>query len=142
MCLATMVDDLNDYNEDLMGHPQVLTPNIKKFSETALSFTNAYSNDPMCGPSRASMFTGVYPHISSHLWQYNWKNNEVLKNTKTIMEKFKENDNRTNKILENVGMLVPTLYRSQPNVRYEPFGMTPALWGLRASKSVRDVGVM
>ena len=46
----------------------------------------------MCGPSRASMFTGVYPHISSHLWQYNWKNNEVLKNTKTIMEKFKEND--------------------------------------------------
>ena len=90
--LLIMVDDLNDYNEDLMGHPQVLTPNIKKFSETALSFTNAYSNDPMCGPSRASMFTGVYPHISSHLWQYNWKNNEVLKNTKTIMEKFKEND--------------------------------------------------
>ena len=46
----------------------------------------------MCGPSRASMFTGVYPHISSHLWQYNWKDNDVLKNTKTIMEKFKEND--------------------------------------------------
>ena len=42
--LLIMVDDLNDYNEDLMGHPQVLTPNIKKFSETALSFTNAYSN--------------------------------------------------------------------------------------------------
>ena len=74
--LLIMVDDLNDYNEDLMGHPQVLTPNIKKFSETALSFTNAYSNDPMCGPSRASMFTGVYPHISSHLWKDNWKNNE------------------------------------------------------------------
>ena len=59
-----------------------------------------------------------------------------------VFEKFKENDNTTRKILENVGILVPTLYRSQPNVRYEPFGMTPALWGLRASKSVRDVGVM
>ena len=44
----------------------------------------------MCGPSRASMFTGVYPHISSHFWQYNWKNNEVLKNTKTIMESLKK----------------------------------------------------
>ena len=26
--LLIMVDDLNDYNEDLKGHPQVLTPNI------------------------------------------------------------------------------------------------------------------
>ena len=75
--LLIMVDDLNDYNEDLNGHPQVITPNIKEFSKTATSFINAYSNDPMCGPSRASMFTGVYPHISSHLWQYNWKNNEI-----------------------------------------------------------------
>ena len=24
-----MTDDLNDYNEDLMGHPQVISPNIK-----------------------------------------------------------------------------------------------------------------
>ena len=90
--LLIMVDDLNDYNEDLKGHPQVISPHLKEFSKTATSFQNAYSNDPMCGPSRASMFTGVYPHISSHLWQYNWKDNDVLKNTKTIMEKFKEND--------------------------------------------------
>ena len=32
--LLIMVDDLNDYNEDLKGHPQVLTPNIKEFSKT------------------------------------------------------------------------------------------------------------
>ena len=30
--LLIMIDDLNDYNEDLNGHPQVITPNIKKFS--------------------------------------------------------------------------------------------------------------
>ena len=32
--LLIMVDDLNDYNEDLKGHPQVLTPYIKEFSKT------------------------------------------------------------------------------------------------------------
>ena len=87
-----MIDDLNDYNEDLMGHPQVISPNIKDFAKTAVSFKNAYSNDPMCGPSRSSMLLGVYPHNSSNFWQKSWLQNEVLSITKTIMEKFKEND--------------------------------------------------
>ena len=90
--LLIMVDDLNDYNEDLMGHPQVISPNIKDFAKTAVSFKNAYSNNPMCGPSRSSMLLGVYPHNSSNFWQKSWLQNEVLSNTKTIMEKFKEND--------------------------------------------------
>ena len=90
--LLIMVDDLNDYNEDLNGHPQVITPNIKNFAKSAVSFKNAYSNDPMCGPSRSSMLLGVYPHNSSNFWQKSWLQNEVLSNTKTIMEKFKEND--------------------------------------------------
>ena len=86
-----MTDDLNDYNEDLMGHPQIISPNIKKLADSGLSFINAYSNDPMCGPSRSSMLTGVYPHNSSNFWQKPWFNNNVLNNTKTMMEKFKEN---------------------------------------------------
>ena len=86
-----MTDDLNDYNEDLKGHPQIISPNIKKLADSGVSFTNAYSNDPMCGPSRSSMITGVYPHNSSNFWQKPWFNNEVLNNTKTIMEKFREN---------------------------------------------------
>ena len=86
-----MTDDLNDYNEDLMGHPQIISPNIKKLADSGVSFVNAYSNDPMCGPSRSSMITGVYPHNSSNFWQKPWFNNDVLNNTKTIMEKFREN---------------------------------------------------
>ena len=85
-----MTDDLNDYNEDLKGHPQIISPNIKKLADSGVSFTNAYSNDPMCGPSRSSMITGVYPHNSSNFWQKPWFNNDVLNNTKTIMEKFRE----------------------------------------------------
>ena len=86
-----MTDDLNDYNEDLMGHPQIISTNIKKLADSGVSFINAYSNDPMCGPSRSSMITGVYPHNSSNFWQKPWFDNNVLNNTKTMMEKFKEN---------------------------------------------------
>ena len=86
-----MVDDLNDYPEIFNGHPQAKTPNIKKLANSGTSFLNAYTNDPMCGPSRASMITGVYPHNSSNFWQDSWLKNKVLSNTKTIMEKFKEN---------------------------------------------------
>ena len=86
-----MVDYLNDYPEVFNGHPQSKTPNIKKLASSGVSFLKAYSNYPMCGPSRASMITGIYPHNSSNFWQESWLKNEVLSNTKTIMEKFKEN---------------------------------------------------
>ena len=86
-----MVDDMNDYTEVFDGHPQAKTPNIKKLANSGTSFLKAYSNDPMCGPSRASMIMGVYPHNSSNFWQESWLKNEVLSNTKTIMEKFMEN---------------------------------------------------
>ena len=36
-----MTDDLNDYNEVLKGHPQVITPNIKKLSDSGTSFIKA-----------------------------------------------------------------------------------------------------
>ena len=86
-----MMDDMNDYPEVFDGHPQAKTPSINRLSDSGTSFLRAYSNDPMCGPSRASMILGVYPHNSSNFWQESWLKNEVLLNTKTIMEKFKEN---------------------------------------------------
>jgi len=89
--LLIMVDDLNDYTEIFKGHPQIKTPNIKKLAQSGTSFLKAYTNDPMCGPSRASMISGVYPHNSSNFWQESWQKNIVLTNTKNIMEKFREN---------------------------------------------------
>ena len=86
-----MTDDLNDYNEVLKGHPQAITPNIKKLSDSGTSFMKAYTNNPICGPSRSSFLSGIYPHNSLNFWQKPWYNNDVLANTKTIVEKFKEN---------------------------------------------------
>ena len=42
-----MTDDLNDYNEVLQGHPQVITPNIKKLSDSGVSFKSIYKQPYM-----------------------------------------------------------------------------------------------
>ena len=87
--LLIMVDDLNDCIETLMGHPQSLTPNISKLGQSGVTFFNAHTNAPMCGPSRSSMMTGVYPHHSLNFFQDPWYNNKVLNNTRTLSEQFR-----------------------------------------------------
>ena len=87
--LIIMIDDLNDCITDWGGHRQSLTPNMKRFAESGVSFKRAYTNAPMCGPSRASLFTGIYPHHSRNYYQAPWFRNEVLSNSRTMMEQFK-----------------------------------------------------
>ena len=40
----------------------VNTPNIDKFAEKGIKFTNYFCTAPQCSPSRASMFSGLMPH--------------------------------------------------------------------------------
>jgi len=87
--LFIMVDDLNDNIGILGGHSQAKTPNMDRLAQSGASFIQAYTNAPMCGPSRASLFTGVYPHHSNNYFQAPWFKNEVLNNTRTMMEQFK-----------------------------------------------------
>jgi len=42
-------------------HPVVETPNIDRLAERGIHFTDAYCPSPVCGPSRASIFSGRYP---------------------------------------------------------------------------------
>lgn len=87
--LLIMVDDLNDNIGLLKGHPQALTPNMDRLAQSGTSFLQAYTNAPMCGPSRASLFTGIYPHHSNNYFQEPWFRFETLINSRTIMEQFK-----------------------------------------------------
>jgi arylsulfatase A-like enzyme len=43
------------------GNNNMRTPNIDKFASTSILFNEAYCNVPVCGASRASMLTGLYP---------------------------------------------------------------------------------
>lgn len=49
-----------DYS--FMGHPHIQTPNIDRLARESLTFTRGYDTAPLCGPSLASIITGLYPN--------------------------------------------------------------------------------
>lgn len=44
------------------GNEGMKTPNLDKLASEGLRFERAYSCQPVCGPARAALFTGQYPH--------------------------------------------------------------------------------
>ena len=55
------IDDWNDWNSVLEGHPQAITPNLERFAERSVTFTRAICSSPVCFPSRTSIFSGLHP---------------------------------------------------------------------------------
>ena len=96
--LFIITDDLNDAAGLLGGHPQSLTPNIDRLARQGVNFTRAYTNSPLCAPSRASFLSGIYPHRSGYTGaklepgkgRNHWQNNPTLSQSKTMMQYFDE----------------------------------------------------
>ena len=59
MCDQLRADYLSCY-----GHPYLRTPHIDSIAAKGVRFSRAYCQDPLCGPSRASFYTGRY--VASH----------------------------------------------------------------------------
>jgi arylsulfatase A-like enzyme len=62
--LFIAIDDLNDWVGCLNAHPQAKTPHIDRLAKQGALFTNAHCQGPICGPSRASLLSGLYPHTT------------------------------------------------------------------------------
>jgi len=44
----------------------IKTPNIDQFAQDGVAFTNCFTVNPVCGPSRCCTFTGQYVHSNNH----------------------------------------------------------------------------
>lgn len=62
--LFIMCDQLRWDYLSCYGHLKLNTPNIDSLAARGVRFDNAYCQAPICGPSRASFYTGRYQ--SSH----------------------------------------------------------------------------
>jgi len=65
--LFIMTDQLRWDYLSCYGHPHLKTPNIDNLAKKGILFESAYVQSPVCGPSRASYYTGrtVFSHGST-----------------------------------------------------------------------------
>lgn len=93
--ILIICDDLNDAIHGMGGHPQAITPNIDELCNQGVRFINAQCNAPLCGPSRASLWSGLYPHTTGYFGysqqENHWRKNETLQNTVTLFEHLSYN---------------------------------------------------
>ncbi len=73
--LFIVSDDLNDFL-GCYGNPLAKTPNIDRLAARGTLFQRAYCTFPLCGPSRNSMLTGLYPNSTGIL-----RNQELFRQT-------------------------------------------------------------
>lgn len=64
--LFLVSDDLNNFL-GTYGDPRAKTPNIDRLAARGVRFEHSYCAFPLCGPSRNSFLTGLYPNSSGIL---------------------------------------------------------------------------
>jgi arylsulfatase A-like enzyme len=100
--LFIMADDLNTALSGY-GHVQCKTPNLDKLAETGMSFTRAYCQFPICGPSRASIMSGQYPEKNGVLGN----GGNVEEDRVTLPRHFKNHGYWTGRVSKIYHMGVP-----------------------------------
>lgn len=60
-----------------LGHDHMETPNLDRLAREGAAFSNMYVTSPSCAPSRASLFSGTYPHTNGVFrndepWTWTW----------------------------------------------------------------------
>lgn len=103
--LLIMSDDLNTALSGF-GHPQCRTPSLDKLASRGLRFENMHCQYPVCGASRASMMTGLYPYTNGMLGNSGVLR-ENLPNVVTLSQLFRKNGYHVGRVSKIYHMGIP-----------------------------------
>ena len=104
--LFIISDDLNVSAVSSYENGLSRTPNIDKLASSGLRFSSAYCNYPVCGPSRASLMSGYYPHATETFGYVSGREN-IGPERKMLPELFRENGYYTARVSKIFHMGVP-----------------------------------
>ncbi len=98
--LFISIDDLNTWISPIHHFSNVKTPNFNRLAKMGVTFTNAHVQAPLCGPSRASVMTGLRPSTTGIYGmipddEIRREGNPATKDITFLPEYFKENGYHT-----------------------------------------------
>lgn len=103
--LLLMADDLNTALSGF-GHPQCKTPRLDELANRGVRFENMHCQYPVCGSSRASMMTGLYPYTNGMLGNSgNLRKN--LPDVVTLSQLFRNNGYHAGRVSKIYHMGIP-----------------------------------
>jgi arylsulfatase len=81
-----------------LGNPNARTPNLDRMAAKGVLFENCSTNNPVCIPSRKSIFSGLYPHQHGSLTN---QQHDLLNLPGTMLDHFRKLGYRTGYIGKN-----------------------------------------
>lgn len=103
--ILLLSDDLNTALSGF-GHPQCKTPHLDKLAERGVRFENMHCQYPVCGASRASLMTGLYPYTNGMLGN-SGNLRENMPDVVTLSQLFRNNGYNAGRVSKIYHMGIP-----------------------------------
>lgn len=104
--LFIISDDLTATAVSSYENKACATPNIDQLAAEGIRFTKAYTQYPVCGPSRASLLSGYYPNATKTFGYVSGRKN-IGPNRRTLPQLFKDNGYYSARVSKIYHMGVP-----------------------------------
>jgi iduronate 2-sulfatase len=104
--LFIIADDLGD-RLGSSGDPVAVTPNLDQLASKGVTFRNTFCQFPTCGPSRASMMSGLYPFENGYTRNSKKTFNQAVPDVVSLPALFRENGYFTARVGKIFHMGVP-----------------------------------